>query len=142
MNFRLELEALEKKHAEELKQVQKTEEVQTEILNNIKSYQNIFAQIESRLNTIQDSSVEVQDHLSVIKDKSGDTERVIEFANKQIAESQEKLQNELGDFEKRRESTMKYLEQELERLSKTYQEDIAAVMINFNKTINNKIISG
>ena len=76
--------------------------------------------------------MEVQDHLSTIKDKSGDTERIIEFANKQIQESQEKLQSELGNFENRRESTMKYLEQELERLSKTYQEDIVAVITDFN----------
>lgn len=87
----MEIESLESKHVEELKNVRKTEQAQLEILDGIKSYQSILVNLQSKLDGIHDSSVNVQEQIKIIKEEHTESGKIIEFANNQIAESRDKL---------------------------------------------------
>uniref|UniRef100_A0A7E4W769 TACC_C domain-containing protein n=1 Tax=Panagrellus redivivus TaxID=6233 RepID=A0A7E4W769_PANRE len=119
-----EIEELQRKHNEELQQVKKVDEIQADILENVKQYHSVFDDVRNSLFAIQSNADDLKGQVEAIERRDDQTKNAVDFANRQVDEAQNRLYQELQEFEQKRVNSVKFLEEQIEKLTRIYEDEI------------------
>ncbi|KAI1700877.1 hypothetical protein DdX_16440 [Ditylenchus destructor] len=121
---RAEMKEMSRRHEQELDDARREAGKSTEILNDIRKHESSIDNIESKMDTLNQTLTFLKDSMQTMAGREEDVDKIVKMAEQQASEGVQRLEMEKKNWESKKNDSLLKMEEEMEKMRKTYAEEI------------------